>query len=147
VQWDEAFKRGSRNAERGKEDVMNSNSREDLLSRTKRFALDVVMFVEKLPRNLTCDILGRQLLHSGTSVGADYRAARRAKPNADFISKMGTVEEEADECVFWLELLIERGHARAEVALDLAKEANELVAITVSSIKTARRNKETCKTR
>src|SRR5213594_3657109 len=77
----------------------------DLKRRTKRFALDVIKFVEALPKDETCRIIGRQLLRAGTSVGANYRAACRAKSNADFLSKMGVVEEEADECAYWLALL------------------------------------------
>ena len=111
---------------------------QDLKQRTKRFALDVIHFVEALPRNRTCDVLGRQLLRAGTSVGANYRAAKRAKSVADFISKMGTVEEEADECCYWLELLIEDGNVAPNSAQPLLDEANELLAITVASINTAR---------
>jgi len=70
---------------------------ENLRQRTKQFALRVIQLVESLSRDRTCDVLGRQLLRAGTSVGANYRAARRSKSTADFISKMGTVEEEADE--------------------------------------------------
>ena len=85
-------------------------------------------------------ILGRRLLWAGTSVGANYRAAKRAKSNADFISKMGTVEEEADECGYWLDLLIENQRALPDKALKLLQESEELVAIAVASINTARRS-------
>lgn len=115
-------------------------SNENLKLRTKKFALTVIKFFEALPKNETCRILGRQLLRSGTSVGANYRAACRAKSTADFISKMGTVEEEADESSYWLELLVEDGKVPAVKAAPLIKEANELVAITVSSINTARKS-------
>ena len=111
----------------------------DLKQRTKRFALDVIAFVEALPTGETCRILGRQLLRAGTSVGANYRAASRAKSRADFVSKMGTVEEEADECGYWLELLVESGKVRMEKANALLIEADELLAITVASINTARK--------
>ena len=111
---------------------------DDLKKRTKRFALDVIKFTEELPRNRTCDVLGRQLLRSGTSVGGNYRAACRAKSSADFISKMGTVEEEADETGYWLELLVESGHVEAVIADPLLSESEDLVAICVSSIRTAR---------
>ena len=111
----------------------------DLKQRTKRFALDVIAFVEALPTGETCRILGRQLLRAATSVGANYRAASRAKSRADFVSKMGTVEEEADECGYWLELLVESGKVRMEKANALLIEANELLAITVASINTARK--------
>jgi len=116
-------------------------SNENLKLRTKKFALAVIKFFEALPKSETCRILGRQLLRSGTSVGANYRAACRAKSTADFISKMGTVEEEADESSYWLELLVEDGMVAAAKADPLIKEANELVAITVSSINTARKSR------
>jgi four helix bundle protein len=119
-----------------KEQMKNDN----LKLRTKKFALDVLAFVEKLPRDRTCDVLGRQLLRSGTSVGANYRSACRAKSSADFVSKMGIVEEEADETGYWLELLADSGKIRAEVARNLLAEANELTAISVASINTARRS-------
>lgn len=115
-------------------------SNENLKQRTKKFALDVIKLFEALPKNETCRILGRQLLRSGTSVGANYRAACRAKSTADFISKMGTVEEEADESAYWIELLVEDGKVHGIKAAPLLKEANELVAITVSSINTARKS-------
>jgi len=111
----------------------------DLKLRTKRFALDVIKFVEALPKDETSRILGRQLLRSGTSVGANYRAAKRAKSNADFIHKMGTVEEEADESGYWLELLLESNKSPGKLVEPLLNEANELVAITVASINTARK--------
>ena len=87
-----------------------------------------------------CRILGRQLLRSGTSVGANYRAACRAKSLADFISKLGTVEEEADESGFWLEMLVEAEKLEPTVAAPLIQEAGELTAIAVSSINTARKS-------
>ncbi|HPY29118.1 MAG TPA: four helix bundle protein [Verrucomicrobiota bacterium] len=115
-------------------------SNENLKKRTKIFALEVVKFVEGLPKIETCRVLGRQLLRSGTSVGANYRAACRAKSSADFISKMGTVEEEADESAYWIELLMEAGKVTEIKAAPLLKETNELVAIAVSSINTARKS-------
>jgi four helix bundle protein len=114
----------------------------DLKERTKRFALQVIKLVENLPKGKTSDIIGKQLLKSGTSVGANYRAACRAKSTADFISKMGIVEEEADESIYWMELLIEAGIVGTNKIESLLKEANELLAIAVSSIRTARRNKK-----
>src|SRR5688572_13768201 len=77
--------------------------------RTKRFALQVIDFCEELPRNRTCDVLGKQLLRSGTSVGANYRAACRGRSVAEVLAKLGNVEEEADESMYWLELLEESG--------------------------------------
>jgi four helix bundle protein len=113
--------------------------KEDLKRRTKQFALRVIRLVESLPRGQTAAVMGRQLLRSGTSVGANYRAACRAKSTADFISKMGTVEEEADESLYWMELLVEAGIVKSEKLDALMKEADELVAITVASINTAKR--------
>ncbi len=113
---------------------------ENLERRTRSFALDIIKLVEKLPKDEVGRVLGRQLLKSGTSVGAYYRAVCRAKSTADFISKFGTVEEEADESGFWLDLLVEAGKVNASVAAQLIREADELTAIAVSSINTARRS-------
>ena len=118
---------------------LNDRNAPDLKQRTKRFALDVIQFVESLPSGETSRVLGRQLLRSGTSVGANYRAAKRAKSTADFISKMGTVEEEADESAYWVELLTDSGKVKPVQAQTLVREANELVAIAVASINTAKR--------
>jgi len=116
-------------------------NQEELKQRTKLFALGIIQLVESLPKERTTEVLGRQLLRSGTSVGSNYRSACRAKSIADFISKMGIVEEEADESLYWMELLIEvgiKGNIKMEA---LMKEAGELLAITVASIKTARKSK------
>jgi four helix bundle protein len=110
-----------------------------LKERTKCFALQIIKLLEALPRGRTANILGRQLLGAGTSVGANYRAACRAKSPADFISKMGIVEEEADETIYWMELLIESGLVQKLDILNLLNEANQILAMTVSSIKTAKR--------
>jgi four helix bundle protein len=95
-----------------------------------------------LPKKRTVEILGRQLLRSGTSVGANYRSACRARSAADFIAKMTIVEEEIDESIYWLELLVESKIIDIEKVQALIKEANELLAITVASIKTARKNRK-----
>ena len=116
-------------------------NQEELKERTKRFVLRVIRFVESLHRGRTADVIGRQLLRSGTSVGANYRAACRAKSPADFISKMGTVEEETDESLFWMEMLIEARIVESGKLESLMKEADEILAITVSSIKTIRKNR------
>ena len=117
--------------------------KEKMKQRTKQFALRVIRLVESLPRGRTAEVIGRQLLRAGTSVGANYRAACRAKSTADFISKMGTVEEEADESLYWMELLIEAEIVEPVKLEVLMKEADELLAITVSSINTAKkRNKK-----
>jgi four helix bundle protein len=118
-----------------------SAKHDNLKDRTKDFALRIIQLVEALPKGRTADVIGKQLLRSGTSVGANYRAACRAKSTADFIAKMGTVEEEADESIFWMELLIESKLIEKDLLLDLMKESDEILSIIVSSIKTARRKK------
>jgi four helix bundle protein len=113
------------------------------MERTKRFALKIIELVESLPKTRTADIIGRQLLKAGTSVGANYRAACRGKSPADFISKMGIVEEEADGSIYWMELLVESGLVKQNDVSHLIEEANQILAMTVSSIKTAKsRNKK-----
>ena len=114
----------------------------DLKKRAKEFAFRAISLVEALPKAKTADVLGRQLLRSGTSVGANYRSAYRAKSPPDFIAKMGIVEEEADESIYWMELLLESGLIHKDEIDDLLQEADEIVAITVSSIKTARTRKK-----
>lgn len=116
--------------------------KEDLRRRTRLFALAVIRLVESLPKGRIADVLGRQLLRSGTSVGANYRAACRARSTADFIAKMGLVEEELDESIYWMELLVDGKTVRADTVEALMREADELLAITVSSIKTAKARKE-----
>lgn len=104
--------------------------------RTKRFALQVIDFVEQLPKGRTSDVIGRQLVRSGTSVGANYRAACRAQSPAAMVAKLSIVEEEADECVYWIELAVEARLIAPDVAAALRREASEIVAITVASKKT-----------
>lgn len=116
-------------------------NKDDLKHRTRQFALRIIRMVESLPEGQTADIIGKQLLRSGTSVGANYRAACRAKSNADFIYKMGIVEEETDESLYWMELLVEAGIMESKKLEPLMKEANELLAITVASIKTAKKTR------
>jgi len=106
--------------------------------RTKRFALAVVKRVETLPRTRAADVLGQQLLRAGTSVGANYRAACRGRSTSDVVAKLGIVEEEADEAICLMELLADAGVAPAERIGALKKEGNELLAMTVASIKTLR---------
>jgi len=112
----------------------------NLQLRTKQFALQVIQFCERLPNDETSKILKRQLLRAGTSVGANYRAACRAKSKPAFISKMGDVLEEADESGYWTELLADSGKVDPTTAALVLSEANELVAISISSINTAKRN-------
>jgi four helix bundle protein len=113
----------------------------DLKKRTKAFALRILKLVDALPKTTAGRALASQIVRSGTSVAANYRAACRAKSPADSISKMGNVEEEADETLFWLELLEESALVRATKLTAIKQEANELIAITVASIKTTRRNR------
>lgn len=115
------------------------SKQEELRARTKRFALRIIRLFQKLPRTPEAQILGKQLLRSGTSVGANYRAAGRARSGAEFSAKIGIVLEEADEAVFWLECLMEAGIVNESLLRDLLKEANELVAIFAASYRTARR--------
>ncbi len=114
----------------------------NLQDRTRKFAIAVIKFAERLPHDETSKIIGRQLLRSGTSVGANYRAVCRSKSKADFISKMSTVLEEADESAFWVELLVDAAKAEIQVAQPLLTEANELVSIAAASINTAKRNSD-----
>ncbi|MDO8539594.1 MAG: four helix bundle protein [Opitutaceae bacterium] len=116
-------------------------TRDEFKNRTKAYALRVIRLVEALPRDAISKTIGHQLLRAGTSVAANYRAAIRSKSTADFISKMGTVEEECDESLFWIELLIDCGRVKANRVSSLMAEGEEILAITVASIKTARRSK------
>lgn len=110
----------------------------DLKDRTNQFALRMIRLCEGLPKGKTADVIGHQLLRCGTSVGANYRAACRARSPAECIAKMGIVEEECDECLYWMELMVEAGLMPEERLNDLMREADELLAMTVSSIKTTR---------
>jgi four helix bundle protein len=106
--------------------------------RTRQLALAIIQLVESLPRNRAADVIGRQLLRSGTSIGANYRAACRGKSKADVISKLAIVEEEADETIYWMEMLIESKIVQPSRLNLLMKESNEIVAMVVASIKTLR---------
>ena len=112
------------------------NERE-MITRTKQFALRTMKLVDALPKSVQGRAIGNQLMRSGTSVGANYRAACRARSKLEFIAKLGTVEEEADETAFWLELIIEGGLLSAEQIRPLGAESIELVASTAASKKTA----------
>ncbi|MBN2538384.1 four helix bundle protein [candidate division WOR-3 bacterium] len=113
----------------------------DLPQRTRRFALDVIRYCAGLPREQAFQVIGRQLVRSATSVGANYRAACRARSRADFVNKLGIVEEEADETSYWLELLAELQPGRSKELGRLCDEAGQLTAIVVASRKTARKRK------
>jgi four helix bundle protein len=109
----------------------------ELKTRTKRFALRVLKLVSALPKTVVGRAIPNQLARSGTSVGANYRAACRGRSKAEFISKLGTVEEEADETAYWLEIIIEAGLMSPKRVEPLLQEANELVAIMTASRKSA----------
>jgi len=111
---------------------------ETFKSRTKKLAVAIIKEVNTLPRSVVADVIGKQLVRSGTSIGANYRAACRAKSTADMINKMKIVEEESDETEYWLELLVEAGIISQSQIADIYKETDEILAMTVSSIKTLR---------
>ncbi len=112
----------------------------ELKARTKRFGLDVIRFVQILPKNEASFIIRRQLLRSATSVGANYRAACRGRFKAEFIAKLGIAIEEADESGYWLEMLIDAQMVSVEQTSALLDEANQLTAILTASYRTASQN-------
>ena len=111
----------------------------ELKERTKQFGLRVLKLVDSLPKTIAGRAIGGQLVRSGTGVGANYRAACRGRSKAEFVAKLGNVEEEADESAYWLEMIIDGNLLSRELCTPLLKEANELTAIFTASIKTARR--------
>jgi four helix bundle protein len=111
---------------------------DELKQRTKKFGIRTVKVVERLPAKRSAQTLGQQLLRCTTSVGANYRAACRAR-SAEFRAKLGICEEEADEAIYWLEMIVELGYIRARQLEDLIREAHALLAIMVASIKSSRR--------
>ena len=108
----------------------------ELKERTKRFSLSIIELVEKLPNKISCKIVSYQLIKSGTSVGANYRAALRARSDKEFIAKMNIVLEESDECCYWLEIILDQNWLKENNVKILLREANELTAIFVSTLKT-----------
>ncbi len=110
----------------------------DLKRRTKQYALRVMKLVAALPDNAIGRAIGNQLIRSGTSVGANYRAACRGRSTAEFAAKLGVVVEEADECEYWLELIVEGGLLSSELVAPLLQETNEIICIMVASRKTAK---------
>ncbi len=109
----------------------------DLKLRTKQFTLRVIKLTQALPKSAVGKVIGNQLLRCGTSVGANYRAACRARSRADFISKIGIVIEEADESCYWLEIIIDTKLLKKELVEPLLKEAGEITAIMIASGKSA----------
>jgi len=113
----------------------------DLKNRTKTYALRIIKLYQALPKNGEAQVIGKQILRSGTSVGAQYWEACRAKSPADFINKMEGSLQELDETGYWLELLSESKIMSTERLVDLQKENDELTAIFVASVKTAKKNR------
>ena len=110
----------------------------DLKDRTKKFAVKIIRMVDKVPRSIATEVIARQLIRSATSIAANYRAACRGRSKAEFVAKLQIVLEESDETQYWLELLFELESLDREVLQDSIQEADELTAIFVSALKTAR---------
>jgi len=130
---EEGAKRGGRVAEA-------AVSADDFRERTFQFGMRIVRLVQALAKDDVARVIGNQLLGAGTSVGANYRAATRACSRAEFIAKMGIVEEECDETFYWLEMLAELQVVNAATLKDLRSEGSEILAMVVASIRTARGN-------
>ncbi|MBI2843013.1 MAG: four helix bundle protein [Armatimonadetes bacterium] len=114
---------------------------EQLKTKTRHIALETIKLVESMPRGKSADAIGRQLVRSATSVGANYRAACRSRSRTEFLARLGVVEEEVDESIYWLELIVDAGlvpHARVKAVIT---ECEEILRIIVSSIKTVRDKK------
>ena len=109
---------------------------QEFKQRTKALGLRVIKLVSSLPKNTVSEVIGKQLIRSGTSVGANYRAACRARSTADLIAKLRIVEEEADECLYWMELIVEAKLLDVANLRSIMSETNEILALTVASIKT-----------
>jgi four helix bundle protein len=118
-----------------KEKNMDENT---FKARTKKLAVAIIKQVDKLPRSLATDVIARQLVRSGTSIGANYRAACRAKSTPDMINKLKIVEEESDETEYWFELLAEAGLVSKNQIAGIYKETDEILSMTIASIKTMR---------
>ena len=114
---------------------------EELKNRTKQFAIRIVKLFRSLPKTEEARIIGKQVLRSGTSIAANYRAVCRARSKAEFIAKIGIVVEEADETVLWLELMVETDIVKEPRMASLLKESNELLAIFAASQYTARKRR------
>jgi four helix bundle protein len=113
----------------------------EMKQRTKLYALRIIKLVNSLPKGQASYVVGNQLIRAGTSVASNYRASCRAKSVADFISKMGIVEEECDESIFWMEMLVDAGLIRPAQVSALLDEGNQILKIVVASINTAKRRK------
>ena|SRR3974390_2000646 len=117
-------------------------TKEEMKTRTKSFANQVVKVCQALPEKWVARTLGMQLLRSGTSVGANYRAVCRARSNPDFLNKLRIVEEECDESLFWMEILVDNGLIKPARISSLMNEADQLLRIVVASAKTARSSRD-----
>jgi len=117
---------------------LNNEKTEQLKRRTKRFGSRAIRLVQALPNGKVADVVGRQLLRAATSVGANYRAALRGRSTAEFLSRLGVVEEEIDESLYWMEMLVEGGLIEQQRLAALMKEANEIASIVVAAIKTTK---------
>ncbi|MEB2777224.1 four helix bundle protein [Algoriphagus sp. D3-2-R+10] len=115
--------------------------KEQLIARSKAFAIAIIQMTESLPRRNATYIISNQIVKSSSSIGANYRAALRGRSKAEFIAKLGIVEEEADETLYWLEILREGGIASKEIIDPLWKECNELLSIFIATIKTTKSNR------
>ena len=116
-------------------------NQKEMKRRTKEFAKEIIRLCRKLPNNREGRLIGDQIFRSGTSVAANYRSACRGRSKSEFISKLSIAEEEADETLFWLEVIKEMGVSTYDKLDALMKENDEILAIVVASIKTAKRNK------
>ncbi|MBI2821696.1 MAG: four helix bundle protein [Acidobacteria bacterium] len=119
----------------------NVNRRRDLLERTRMFALRIIRLYSALPKTTEAQVLGRQILRSGTSAGAHLREGKRSRSDAEFISKIEGALQELEETAYWLELLAQAGIVKLNLLTDLMKEADELTAILVTSTKTVKKRK------
>ena len=119
---------------------MTGEEPEDLRARTRRYGLAIVALFVEIPQSPQAQVMGRQLLRSGTSIGAHYREACRARSNAEFISKLEIALQELDETGYWIELLIESGTCLTARTRDLLAETDELIRIFVSIVKRRKDN-------
>jgi four helix bundle protein len=113
----------------------------ELKQRTRKFAVEILNLVDKLPNRRSANIIANQLGRSASSIASNYRAACRSRSHAEFISKIGVVEEEADESIFWLDILADTNNSTAEMIAPFLAEARELTAIFTAASKTAKQNK------
>jgi len=116
---------------------------DELKRRTRPLGLRIIRVAEALPPTPTGQVIGRQLLRAGTGVGANYRAACRSRSDKDFLARLGIVEEEADETLYWLDLVVQAGLVREARGRDLREEAEAILRIIVASIRTAKKRRDT----